>query len=291
MQYINKYIRSINVLGVVGRGRGVGRSVGVDSLALVGDLSDVAGVVVNGVVDVLDPAVGEGHGVGALGTACAVAGLSGVEVGVGVVVGDGVVVGVGGDLIGVHLGGVVGRGGVVSRSSMVDGMDHRGSVVGRGSVVSRGMDNGSSMVCGSMDNGGGVVGGSNNGMAGTMEGTVDSMDSSLAEVGSHTVGGSVGHRVVAGVGGDGGAKGLGLGVRPDLALVRLGHRHMRGLATAVADTVADNSVGQAVVGQQLGGCGRHQGGDSNESLKHGLLLRPKISQWVPTFMFGCFVFD
>merc|ERR1719431_808826 len=201
---------------------GVGGSVGVDSLAVVSDLGDVAGVVVHVVVDVLDPAVREGHRVGALGLACAVAGLGGVEVGLGVVVGDGVVVGVGGDLVGVHLGGVVGRGGmgnsmdsrgVVGRGSVHNGgsMVSRGSVNNGGSVVSRG-----SVVDSMVGNGGSVVGRSNNGMAGTVVGTVDSMDSSLAEVGSHTVGGSVGHRVVAGVGGDGGAKGLGLGVGPDL---------------------------------------------------------------------------
>merc|ERR1719266_517531 len=147
---------------------------------------------------------------------------------------------------------MVGRGSVHNGGSVVSS----GSVHNRGSVVSRGS----------------VVGRSNNGMAGTVVGTVDSVDSSLAEVGSHTVGGSVGHRVVAGVGGDGGAKGLGLGVRPDLPLVRLGHGHVRGLATAVADTVADHSVGHTVVGNQLGGGGRHQGGDSNESL-HVWLLR------------------
>merc|ERR1719431_147330 len=191
---------------------GVGGSVGVDSLAVVSDLGDVAGVVVHVVVDVLDPAVREGHRVGALSLACAITGLGGVEVGLGVVVSDGVVVGVGGDLVGVHLGGVVGRGGM-GNSMDSRGVVGRGSVHNGGSMVSRGsVNNGGSVVGSMVGNGGSVVGRSNNGMAGTVVGTVDSVDSSLAEVGSHTVGGSVGHRVVAGVGGDGGAKGLGLGV-------------------------------------------------------------------------------
>merc|ERR1719431_1948270 len=176
---------------------GVGGSVGVDSLAVVSDLGDVAGVVVHVVVDVLDPAVGEGHRVGALSLACAITGLGGVEVGLGVVVGDGVVVGVGGDLVGVHLGGVVGRGGM-GNSMDSRGVVGRGSVHNGGSMVSRGsVNNGGSVVDSMVGNGGSVVGRSNNGMAGTMVGTVDSVDSSLAEVGSHTVGGSVGHRVVA----------------------------------------------------------------------------------------------
>merc|ERR1719431_590967 len=156
---------------------GVGGSVGVDSLAVVSDLGDVAGVVVHVVVDVLDPAVGEGHRVGALGLACAVAGLGGVEVGLGVVVGDGVVVGVGGDLVGVHLGGVVGRGGM-GNSMDSRGAVSRGSVHDRGSMVSRG-----SVVDSMVGNGGSVVGRSNNSVASTVVGTVDSMDSSLAEVG------------------------------------------------------------------------------------------------------------
>merc|ERR1719431_961653 len=196
---------------------GVGGSVGVDSLAVVSDLGDVAGVVVHVVVDVLDPAVGEGHRVGALSLACAITGLGGVEVGLGVVVGDGVVVGVGGDLVGVHLGGVVGRGGM-GNSMDSGGVVGRGSVHNGGSMVGRGsVHNGGSVVSrGSVDDRGSVVGRSSNGMAGTVVGTVDSVDSSLAEVGSHTVGGSVGHRVLAGLGRIRRAKGLGLGVRPDL---------------------------------------------------------------------------
>ena len=117
------------MLGVVSGGRGGlvgGGGLGVDSGALVGHISDIAVIAVGGVLDVLDAAVGESHGVGALGVTRAVRGLLGVEVGLGVVVGHGVGEGVGGDLVGVDLGMVGGGGGVVGRG-----------VVGRG-VVSHG---------------------------------------------------------------------------------------------------------------------------------------------------------
>jgi len=120
--------------GMVGRGS-VGNSLGVSSGAVVGDLSNVAIVVVDMVVHMLDPAVGKSHGVRSLGLTGAVAGLSSVEVGVGVVVSNGVVVGVGRDLIRVNLSGMVSGSSVGNNRGVVgrDGMDHRG-VVGRGSM-------------------------------------------------------------------------------------------------------------------------------------------------------------
>jgi len=134
-------------------GNGVdGGSVGNNSLrvgsgTIVGDLGDVAVDRVGVVVHVLDPAVGKGNRVGALSVTGTIAGLSGVEVGVGVVVSDGVVVGVGGDLVGVHLGngvgnsvdrGVVSRGGVDNRGVVGGGsVDHRGGVNKRGGVGNR----------------------------------------------------------------------------------------------------------------------------------------------------------
>ena len=127
LKYINKYVRSIlHSLSVVSRGRGVGGGGRVLGLSVIGDLGDIAVVVVDVVVDVLDPAVGKSNGVRTLTLAGAIVGLSSVEVGVGVVVSYGVLVGVGGDLIGVHLdrGSVVGGGGSVGRGSMhhmVDG--------------------------------------------------------------------------------------------------------------------------------------------------------------------------
>ena len=218
LKYINKYVRSIlHRLSVVSRGRGVGGSGRVLSLSLVGDLGNVAVVIVDVVVDVLDPAVGKSNGVRALTLACAIVGLGGVEVGVGVVVSDGVLVGVGGDLIGVHLdgGSVVGGGGVVDNGGGVDNrgvvsrgsVDHRGGVVSRGVVDNRGgmvdsmVNRGSVVGRGSVDNRGSVVGRSNNCVANTMVDTVDSsvvnsmnsMDSSLTKVSGNTVGGSVGN--------------------------------------------------------------------------------------------------
>ena len=83
-------------------------------------------------------------------------------------------------------------------------------------------------------------------------------DISLVKMGIHSGLGNVGHRVVGRVGGDGGAEGLGLGVAPDLTLVGLGDRHMGGLATAVASTVA---------GQELARGSGHKGGEANKSLE------------------------
>jgi len=149
LKYINKYICSKQqVLGSVSRGSNDG--LGVDSLALVGDLGDVAVDVVGVVGNVLHTAVGKGNGVRSLNNTGAIVGLASVEVGLGVVIGDGVVVGVGGDLIRVHLGGVDNRGGMVSRGGvdnrggMVDSVgNNRGvvgnSVVGNGVVGDRGV--------------------------------------------------------------------------------------------------------------------------------------------------------
>jgi hypothetical protein len=119
---------------LVSRGGGVSRGGLVDrvlGLAVIGDISDVAVVAIHVVVDMLGPAVGESHGVGALGIAGTVAGLSGVEGRLGVVISHSVGVGVREHLISVGLG-MVGRGG-----SMVDGgrnLHHRG-VVDWGSLV------------------------------------------------------------------------------------------------------------------------------------------------------------
>ena len=71
------------------------------------------------------------------------------------------------------------------------------------------------------------------------------------------------------MGGDGGSEGLGLGVAPHLTLVGLGHRHVRGLSTTVAHGMADMA---SMVANQLGGGGRHQGGDAHESLWQKTLL-------------------
>jgi len=126
--------------------------------SIVGDLGHVAVVVVDVVVDVLDAAVRESHGVGTLGVTCPITGLRSIEVRVGVVVSHSILVGVGGDLVRVDLSSMSNHGSMVGRSSMNyrgvvsrGSMDHRG-VVSRGSmdhrgVVGRGsMDHRSSMV-------------------------------------------------------------------------------------------------------------------------------------------------
>ena len=110
---------------VSGLGCDIGLGLGVDRGALVGDLGDVAVDVVGGVLHVLDPAVGKGDRVRSRDNTVGIAGLSGVEVGLGVVVGNTVGVGVG-------LRGLLGDW-VVSRGSM----DYRGRGGNRSSVVGR----------------------------------------------------------------------------------------------------------------------------------------------------------
>ena len=75
-----------------------GRGRGVLGLSGVGDGGDVAGQVVGGVLDGLDPAVGKVDGVGSLNNTCSIVGLGLVEGGLAVVVSNGVGVGVGGGL-------------------------------------------------------------------------------------------------------------------------------------------------------------------------------------------------
>ena len=138
---------------------GVGNrdSLGVDSLAIVGDGGDVSLDVVGGVLDVLGAAVREGDGVRSSPGSGAIVGLSSLEVGAGVVVGNGVLVLVGGDLVGVHLsdgvGNGVGNSVVDNRGSMGnnggsvdnragDGVGNRGSVDDRaGNSVGNGVGN------------------------------------------------------------------------------------------------------------------------------------------------------
>ena len=123
-----------------GRGRDVGLLLGVDSGALVGDISDVSVISVGGVLHVLDSAIGKSDGVSTLDVAGTIGSLLSVEVSLGVVVGDGVGEGVGRDLIGVGLGlvdGVSNDGSVVDHGG-VDGVGNHGGVVD--GVVSHGVD-------------------------------------------------------------------------------------------------------------------------------------------------------
>ena len=137
MKYINKYICSKQqVLGVGNSNRD---SLGVDSGAIVGDLSDVAVDVVGVVVDGLDTAVREVHLVGALNNTGAIVALGLAEGSARVLVSNSVVVGVGRDLgkVGGSISNSVGNGGSMDNRSVVDnggmvgdrsGMDHRSSV-------------------------------------------------------------------------------------------------------------------------------------------------------------------
>jgi hypothetical protein len=205
-------------LGVVGGGRGVGRgglvslSLGVDGGTLVGDLSNVAVVVVSGVGNGLDSAVGKGNLVGTGDVAAWVGGLGGLEVRLGVVIGNTVLESI---RFGLFLLGVIGSGGVVGGGGRgVVGSGGRG-VVGSGCrcVVSRG---------GVVDNGGSVV---HDGSGAIWSGVVDSNGGSV--VGSGVVdnwGGVVGSSTVVG----------------------------RGVHNGVAAVVVDGTVGGSNLGQTLG---------------------------------------
>jgi len=223
---------------VDGVGNGVGNSVGnrdslrVDSLAVVGDSSDVSLDVVGSVFNVLGTAVREGDGVRSSPGSSAVVSLGSLEVGAGVVVGNGVLVLVGGDLVGVHLSDGVGngvgnsvvdnRGGVDDGGSMGNNggsVDNRaGDGVGnRGSVDDRAGNSVGNRVGNAVSNN--TVGKSvtNNSVGNT------SNNSSLSKVASEARLGSVAHRVRGSDGGDGGAEALGLAGSPDLTLEGLGH--------------------------------------------------------------------
>jgi len=124
---------------VVGGGRGslvtTDGLLGIDSGALIGDVSDEAVITVGGVFHMLDPAVRKGDRVRSGNVGGAVRGLLGLEVGLGVVISHGVGEGVGALLSKVISnvsgldGGVVSGGGVDGVSddgSGVDGMSNGG---------------------------------------------------------------------------------------------------------------------------------------------------------------------
>jgi len=164
--------------GVVS-GLGLGVVLGVLSLALITDISDVAGVFVDGVAHNLGAAIGKGNTVFA-GGGITITVLLLVESGAGVVVGDGIAVLVDGGsvILGLlvamsGLGSMVRSGsrGVVSGSvvhglGVNNGSVHNGGSVNDGdSVVGSGVDHGNSvvgsgMVDGSMVDGSGMVNGS-----------------------------------------------------------------------------------------------------------------------------------
>ena len=156
---------------VSGGGGSVGLLLGVDSGALVGDISDVSVISVGRVLHVLDSAIGKSDGVSTLDVAGTIGSLLSVEVSLGVVVGDGVGEGVGRALIGVGLGlvgGSWGVGGGSNNHGLVDGVSNDGSVVDHGGVD--GVGNHGGVVDGVVSHGvDGVVG---HGMDGVVDGGV-----------------------------------------------------------------------------------------------------------------------
>merc|ERR1712223_237015 len=203
---------------------GNGDSLGVHSLAIVGDGGDVSLDVVGGVLDVLGAAVREGDGVRSSPGSGAIVGLSSLEVGAGVVVSNGVGNGVGNSVVdnrgSVDNGGSMGNNGGSVDNRAGDGVGNRGSVDDRaGNSVGNRVGNAVSnnTVGKSMTNN--TVGNSmtNNSVGNT------SNNSSLSKVASEARLGSVAHRVRGCDGGDGGTEALGLAGSPDLTLEGLGH--------------------------------------------------------------------
>merc|ERR1719228_2949107 len=130
-----------NNRGSMGNNRGsIGRGIRIGSSAIISHLGHITIVVINLVVDMLDPAIRKSNRVGALSTACSITGLSSIEVGVRVVVSNSIVVSVGRDLISIDLSSSISRGSMGNNRGMVGGgsMDHRGSVDHRGSMDKRG---------------------------------------------------------------------------------------------------------------------------------------------------------
>merc|ERR1712223_2041652 len=185
---------------------GNGDSLGVHSLAIVGDGGDVSLDVVGGVLDVLGAAVREGDGVRSSPGSGAIVGLSSLEVGAGVVVSNGVGNGVGNSVVdnrgSVDNGGSMGNNGGSVDNRAGNGVGNRGSVDDRaGNSVGNRVGNAVT----------------NNSVGNT------SNNSSLSKVASEARLGSVAHRVRGSDGGDGGAEALGLAGSPDLTLEGLGH--------------------------------------------------------------------
>jgi len=211
----------------------------VDRGALIGDLSHVAVDMISSVLHGLDPAVGKGDGVRAGHNTVGIAGLSGVEVGLGVVVGNTVGVGVRlRGLLHVHdRGSVVGRGSVDNRGRGVvsrGGMDNRSRGIGRGSVHKRGsVVDGVGQDRGSVDSmvGNCVMGHGVSNNRGSMMHSMVSQRSSVDKRGS----------MVDGVRNN---RGVGKSMVGDRGSV-----HQRGV---VGDSVVGNRVGNGVVGDRVG---------------------------------------
>ena len=200
-------------LGVVGGGGGslvtASGSLGVDSGALVGDVSDEAVIAVGGVLHVLDSAIGKGNRVRSGNVGGAVRGLLGLEVGLGIVISHGV-----GEGVGALLSKVI---------SNVAGLD--------GSLVSWGVNHGSGVGGGGVDSVSDNRGGVNSVVDGGVDGMSDGgVDKGSVDGVSHVLGGDR-------VEGDDGGLALGdgavsehggLDLSETLGVVSLGHTGVGG---------------------------------------------------------------
>merc|ERR1712183_1224406 len=127
---------------MVGRSRGIGRSIRVSSDSIISDISDISVVVVGGVLDMLGTTIGKSNIIRSRDNTGSISSLSSVEVSLGVVISNSVLVGIGLISIG-WLRGMVSRG----------SMDNRGVVDNRGMVDNWGNSNSmGNGVVGSMSN-------------------------------------------------------------------------------------------------------------------------------------------
>merc|ERR1711881_344425 len=228
-----------NWSSVDNRGSVNNRGIGILSLTVIGDSSDVSVDGVGGVANMLGAAVREVDTVRTFGTASSVTGLGSIEVGGGVVVSDGVVVCVGGDLVRVNLSsmsynrGVVGRGSVDYRSSV----NNWGGMHNRGNSMSNSVSSNKSMSYKSVS--------CDNTMTGSMESVRRVMYGSYS-----------------------GSEGFGLSVCSVFSLERLGDGLVRDLAgTNSYESMSSNKAMVSSNEELRSSCGScHQAGDVQEDL-------------------------
>ena len=123
---------------MVGRGRGIGRSIRVSSNSVISDISDISVVVVGGVLDMLGTTIGKSNIIRSRNNTSSITSLSSVEVSLGVVISNSVLVSVGLISIGglssmvsrgsMDYWGMVDNGGSVDNWGMVDNRGHSNSV-------------------------------------------------------------------------------------------------------------------------------------------------------------------
>jgi hypothetical protein len=110
---------------------GIGLDLRIDWDTLVGNISNIAVVVVSSVLHSLDPAIGKGNGVGSKNIAVSISRLSSIEGSLGVVILDSILVGVGLRDLSIGRSWGIGRLGGIGRGRDWQGSRGRGICWGR----------------------------------------------------------------------------------------------------------------------------------------------------------------